>query len=90
MSTQILHPDRPDGSSKALVLGCALGLSLVLHMAAGFSVWEYSNSSATGVSPDLEELLATMTPPPLEKIELGIDESESASINWLGVIDEPQ
>ncbi len=84
-------PTKPlESPNTALVLSAGLLASLGLHLVAGVSAIAYARSGwAHHPSPtELDLLDQSITPPP--EIELGIEDSTSASINWLGIVDRPQ
>ena len=90
MSTRALFAQAEQRSNAPIVIGAALSISLALHLAAGWSIWALSSAMPSTPAPELEELAITITDPPEEEVELGIEQAESATINWLGVIEHEQ
>lgn len=80
------------GSMFTLVF--AVFLSLFVHLAVGVGAGGYFGSIFGGNhSSDSEidmEMDSQQVIPPMDELRLGLEESSVASINWLGVIDNPE
>ncbi len=80
--------------ASVVTLGVGLCLSVAVNLGAGFGASEYfaglgsfDDSSDTPINIEPENT-ASIQPP--DKLHLGMQESSTASINWLGVIDNPE
>jgi hypothetical protein len=92
MSTSAANPISIHRVS-AITMGMCLGLSVAFHLLAGISATGYMSSSWRS-SPTRANALdviseKTLMPNPPDEIRLGRDEATSASINWLGVLEDP-
>ncbi|PCI10289.1 hypothetical protein COB72_03690 [bacterium] len=68
--------------SVTINLGAGLGVS---EYFAGFGTLDDDSDSSIEIEPDASAALL-----PADKLRLGMQESSTASINWLGVIDNPE
>lgn len=78
----------------AISLGVGVCLSLAVHLGVGLGASEYFASSA--ISKKHEDRAIAIEPErtdrvdPREELRLGMEESKVASINWLGVVENPE
>jgi hypothetical protein len=79
------------GAGQRSIAALSLGLlaSLAIHLTLAATIIGYSRSSWAQSATQAPEILVSPELQEPEKIELGIDESEFASISWLGVHDRP-
>tara|TARA_R110002073_G_scaffold118918_4_gene259051 strand:+ start:2483 stop:3658 length:1176 start_codon:yes stop_codon:yes gene_type:complete len=77
-----------------VTLGVGVCLSLAVHLGVGLGASEYFASSA--ISKKHEDRAIAMEPERTDRVEsrdelrLGMEESKVASINWLGVVENPE
>ncbi len=91
MSTQAITTSVEGGlGATPIVIGVALVLSVGIHLGAGWSVWVLGDSMPSRAASEIEDLAVTRMEPSEEDLALGIDESNSATINWLGVVENEQ
>jgi len=79
---------------RASVITLIVGVivSLVIHLGVGIGASGYFGQSRSGLLGSAIEIEpdADRTPPPNEELKLGMEDSKHATINWLGVIEDPQ
>ena len=93
MSLIALPSQRTMHGSSALVIGVCFVLSVLIHLGVGIGASSsISAALSTKQSPEsaiaIEE--APEQPAPEDKPTLGLDSAKAASINWLGVLEDPE
>lgn len=93
MSLIALPSQRTMHGSSALVIGVCFVLSVLIHLGVGIGA-SNSISSALRTTQSPESAIAIQETPeqplPKDKPTLGLDSAKAASINWLGVVEDPE
>ncbi len=93
MSLIALPSQRTMHGSSALVIGVCFVLSVLIHLGVGIGA-SNSISAALRTKQSPESAIAIQETPeqplPEDKPTLGLDAAKAASINWLGVLEDPE
>tara|TARA_A100001391_G_scaffold82850_1_gene54168 strand:+ start:352 stop:1494 length:1143 start_codon:yes stop_codon:yes gene_type:complete len=93
MSLIALPSQRTMHGSSALVIGVCFVLSVLIHLGVGIGA-SSSISAALRTKQSPESAIAIDETPeqplPDDKPTLGLDSAKAASINWLGVLEDPE